>query len=73
VEFAPPEHGKAMTRTATYRAAIKVWVRADGAGRNTLVDVVDVTGTGPGFVSSADVRCFDPTSREQRKPGMRPK
>ena len=75
VEFAPPDHGMAMTLRATYRATIKVWVRAEKEGKkNTLVDIVDVTGTAPGFVSPVDLRCFDPSSSaEQHKSGRRPR
>jgi hypothetical protein len=60
VEFAPTEHGRAMTLSAMHRAAIKIWLRGQKEGmKDALVDVVRVTGIGPG-VSSADVRCFDP-------------
>lgn len=75
VEFSPPAHGMAISLSATYRAAIMVWVGAQSEGRKkTLVDVVEVTGTAPGFVSPTDVRCFDPTgSAEPRTSGRRPR
>jgi hypothetical protein len=73
VEFSPPAHGMAISLRATYRAAIMVWAGAENDGqKRTLVDVVEVTGTAPGFVSPADLRCFDPTgSAEPQKPRRR--
>jgi hypothetical protein len=62
VEFAPPARGMVMTRRATYRATIRVWVQGGQAGtKDTLVDIVDLTGTAPGFASPDEVRCFDET------------
>jgi hypothetical protein len=61
VEFTPPAGRMVIALRATYRAAIKVWVRAHRAGmKDRLIDLVELTGTGPGVVSRADLRCFDP-------------
>jgi hypothetical protein len=66
-------HGKPMTLSATYRGAIKVWLRSETRRSNDkLLDIVDLQGTGPGLVSPRDVHCFDPIgSAEPDKPGKK--
>jgi hypothetical protein len=73
VEFHLPEKGMAITLSATYKAAIRVWVLKQGKGaKKGLVDIFDVRGTGPGFVSLDSLHCFDPTdSPEQHNTGRR--
>lgn len=73
VEFHVPEKGMVITLSAIYKAVIKVWVLDRGKGaKKELVDIFDVTGTGPGFVSLDSLHCFDPTgSPEQHKTGRR--
>lgn len=71
VEFHVPEKGMVITLSATYRAVIKVWVLKHGKGaKKELVDIIDVMGTGPGFVSLDNLHCFDPVgSPGQHKTG----
>jgi hypothetical protein len=73
VEFAPPARGKPMTLSAIYRGAIKVWLRPETRrGNGKLLDIVNLQGTGPGWVSPRDVHCFDPIgSAEPEKPGKK--
>lgn len=73
VKFQVPEKGIVMTLSATYRAMIKVWVLKKGKGaKKELVDMFDVTGSGPGCASLDTLHCFDPTgSRRQYKAGRR--
>ena len=74
VEFTPPHRGMVMTASSTYRAAIKVWVRGKKDGtQNTLVDIVNVTGTAPGVIARPlDLRCFDPgITSGSHEPGRR--
>ena len=71
VEFHVPEKGMVITLSATYRAVIKVWVLKHGKGaEKELADIIDVVGTGPGFVSLDTLHCFDPAgSPGQHKTG----
>jgi len=73
VEFHVPEKGMVITLSAIYKAVIKVWMLKQGKGaKKELVDLLNVTGTGPGFVSFDCLHCFDQTgSPEQRKTGRR--
>jgi hypothetical protein len=73
VEFRAPEKGCVITLSATYKAAIKVWVLdQDKGAKKELVDIFDVTGISPGFVSLDSLHCFDATgSTKQNKTGRR--
>lgn len=73
VEFRAPEKGFIMTLSATYKAVIKVWtVEQKEGGKKELIDIFDVTGTGPGFVPVESLHCFDPTGLpEQHYTGRR--
>lgn len=73
VEFRPPDKGFVITLSATYKAVINVWALEQEKGANKeLVDIVNVTATGPGFVSLDSLHCFDPAvSPEQHKTGRR--
>lgn len=75
VEFDLPRYGMPITLSATYKAVVKVWVLKQGKGaKKELVDVVNLTGTGPGFVSADSLHCFDPTrSSVRQKIGRRAK
>lgn len=69
VEFDVAGTGMVMTLRAVYEAVIQVWAVKQGKkATKELVDLVRVTGTGPGFISTEDLHCFDRTgSSDKRK------
>jgi hypothetical protein len=73
VEFYAPEKGCVIALSATYRAIFKVWVlEQDKEANKELVDILNLTATGPGFFPCDSLHCFDQTdSPEQQETGRR--
>ncbi len=73
VEFCAPEKGFVITLSAIFKAVINVWALEQGKGvKKELVDILNVTATGPGFVSLDNLHCFDPAgSSKEHQTGRR--
>ena len=70
VEFRVPKDGFIFTFNARYSATIKVWLLDEANSKaNTLIDVINFTARGPGYLPPDILVGLEPKTSDQTKRG----